>query len=547
MSLIALNKVTKEFAGATVLDGVSLELSHESKVGLVGENGSGKSTILKLIAGMLRPDSGEVRVARSARLGYVPQRPDLRSTRAALEEALAARPALFEIRQRMLSLERGSADAASATDAPVAYAEAVAEFSEARGYQFERQAREALRALGITEGQMALPIDRLSGGERARVALAKALLAAPSVLLLDEPDSHLDIDGIVWLERMLKRYRGALVLVTHDRELLDRVVDSIIEIEDGKVTQEGGNFTDFLKRKRERIERQKQQYLDQQRRVRKLKQAISRHSGTARGIENRTIHFHYRKRALKVARRAVTLKRRIERELQSEKKIEKPRGQRDRIRVDLAPRRWHARSVLRLEGIAKGFGSKTLFTDVSLDLSRGQRFALMGPNGSGKTTLMEIALGIQPADEGDVWRSQAAAAFYCDQHHAGLETGLSVYETIAKNTDLTRNQIHYLLAKLLFTGEALNKPVENLSGGERTRLVLALLMNTCADLLLLDEPTNHLDLPGIEVLQEALKSFAGALLFISHDRRLVNAVATTDLFELRGGTLARKTRPCVQM
>ena len=323
MSVVALNKVSKSFAGVAVLDGVSFGVPNGAKVGLVGENGSGKSTILKLIARTDQPDSGSVSVARSARLGYVPQTPDLRSGRTTYEEVLAARPELFETRRRMLSLERGLADGTSSADAhSAAYAEAVAAFSDGGGYQFEHEARDALRALGLGDGLIDQPLGQLSGGERARVALAKALLAAPSVLLLDEPDNHLDIEGIVWLERTLKRHRGALLLVTHDRELLDRVVDSIIEIEDGKVTQRKGNFSEFLKHKRERIERQKRQYLEQQRRVRKLKAAVSRHDGTARGIEHRTIAFHYRKRALKVARRAVVLRRRIQRELEGAKKIE---------------------------------------------------------------------------------------------------------------------------------------------------------------------------------------------------------------------------------
>ena len=539
MSLVALHSVTKVFGGTSVLDGVSIALLHRGRVGLVGENGSGKSTIMKIIAGTVEPDSGEVRVARSARVWYVPQTADLSSTRPALEEVLAARPAVSELRERMQSLERELAGVPSPTYAMhTAYAEAVAEFADAGGYQFERDARDALRVLGISDDQASLPVDRLIGGEQSRVALAKALLAEPSVLLLDEPDNHLDIRGIVWLEGMLKRYRGAFLLVTHDRELLDRVVDSIIEIEEGKVTHEKGDFSDFLKRKREKIELQKRQYLDQQRRVRKLKEAITRIEGHARGIENRTINFHYRKRAAKIARRGVVLKRRIERELEGEKRIEKPRELRDRIRVDLAPRGWHVQSVLRLEGIGKAFNDRILFADVNLALSRGERIALVGPNGAGKTTLMEIALGVQPADDGDVWLSQTASLFYCDQHHAGLEADLSVYDMVATETDLNRNQIHYLLAKLLFRGAEVHKRVGELSGGERTRLVLALLMNTRADLLMLDEPSNHLDLPSIEVLQEALKAFSGAVLFISHDRRLVRDVAT-DVFELSDGKLVR--------
>ena len=237
-----------------------------------------------------------------------------------------------------------------------------------------------------------------------------------------------------------------------------------------------------------------------------------------------------------LARKAKILKRRIQRDLDGEATIEQPREQRDRMRVDLAPKQWHAQTVLRLEAVGKSFGGRRLFADVDLELRRGQRLALVGPNGTGKTTLMEIALGLQEPDEGNVWVSQAAEAFYCDQHLGGLEPGLSVFDTVARDTDLDHTQVHHLLARMLFTGPALDTPVHCLSGGERTRLVLALLMNTRADLLLLDEPANHLDLPSIEVLQDALGTYPGALLFISHDRRLVRAVAT-GVVELRDGRL----------
>jgi ATPase subunit of ABC transporter with duplicated ATPase domains len=399
-----------------------------------------------------------------------------------------------------------------------------------------------LRALGLDDAQIAAPLDTLSGGERSRVALARALLSDATVLLLDEPDCHLDVDGIAWLERALCRHRGALLLVTHDRDLLDRVVDGIVEVEDGKVTCERGNVSDYLAHKTERVQRQKQEYLEQQRRVRKLQAAISRQAGTARGIELRTIHFHYRKKALKTARRAVVLKRRIERELGEARRVERPVERRPGARLDLAPRRWDARTVLRLDGIHKAYGERHVLRDVSLELPRGQRVALVGANGTGKTTLLEVALGRLPADAGDVWLSQGARPFYCDQHKGGLEPGLTVFETIQKHTGLGRNQTHHLLARLLFTGDALDTPVEALSGGERTRLVLALLMNAQADLLLLDEPTNHLDLPGIEVLQAALAQYEGALLFVSHDRRLVRSVAT-HVVELCDGRLVRQPRP----
>jgi len=526
MSEVAFHKVTKILGGGAVLDRASFSVHQGGKVGLIGENGSGKSTILKLITGMLQPDSGEVSVARPARLGYLPQTTDFYSDLTALEEALSARPSLFDTWRKLRSF-KASGEGQVRTDkkCAMAYAEALAEFYALGGDQFEREVRESLERLGLAN-QTDLPMSALSGGERARVALAKTLLVGASFLILDEPDNHLDIDGIVWLENMLRRYRGTLLIVTHDRELLDHVVDSIIEIEHGKTTMQRGNCTDYLRRKRERLERQMQEYLGQQKRVRKLKEAIHQASCKARKIEHETIDFHYRKRALKVARKAVMIRWRIERELKGEKRIERPPTTRDEIKVDLAPERWDQRSVLHLAGVSKSFGDRALFEDVNLQLSRGQRIALLGPNGVGKTTLAEIALGIQPADKGDVWLSKGANIFYCDQEGAGLDPQLTVYDTLAKETDLTHNQVHYLLAKLLFKRDAVHKRISQLSGGETGRLVFALLANSRADLLVLDEPTNRLDLPGIETLQKALAKFPGAMVLISHDRRLIREVAT---------------------
>jgi len=543
MSEVTFHKVTKILGGVAVLDRASFSVNKGGKVGLIGENGSGKSTILKLITGMLEPDSGQVSVASSAQLGYLPQTMDSHSDLTPFEEALSARPRLFDTWRRMKSFDVGDVkEGAPDKEDAVAYAEALADFYELGGDQFEREARDSLQMLGLSQ-QIELPAHALSGGERARVALAKTLLVGASFLILDEPDNHLDTDGIVWLEKMLKRYRGTLLVVTHDRELLDHVVDSIIEIESGKTTVQRGACSDYLRRKRERLDRQMQEYLGQQKRVRKLKEAIHQASCKARKIENETIDFYYRKRALKVARKAVMIRRRIERELKGEKRIDRPPTTRDEIKVELAPERWDKKSVLQLEGLSKSFGERLLLEDVNLRVSRGERIALLGPNGVGKTTLMEIALGIQSADEGEVWLSKGANVFYCDQEGAGLDPELTVYDTLAKETNLTHNQVHYLLARLLFKRDAVRKRISQLSGGERGRLVLALLANSRADLLMLDEPTNHLDLPGIETLQKALSDFSGAMLLISHDRRLVREVAT-ETFELCDTCLQRIAAPC---
>ena len=532
MSLVRFSKVRKSFGGSDILANISFEIGRGRKIGLVGPNGGGKSTILKLITGELNPDGGSVTVARSAHPWLVAQMPDLTSTRTALEECLAARTELVELRRNLLSMEKRLESRDWKEDnLSVNYAEAVAKYSDAGGYLFEKDAIDTLIGLGIRRELHNRLFPSLSGGEQARVALAKAMLAAPSLLLLDEPDNHLDLAGIRWLEKMLSGFRDSLVLVTHDRELLDGVVDGIIEVEDGRVEAASGAYSAFLERKRDQLERQKREFLEQQRRVDRLRAAISRASGQAQGIENRTIHFHYRKRALKVARRSVTMKRRLQRELNGVNAVAKPREPGDGIRIELPAERIRKGILLEMRGVGKSLGGRILFQDLYLQLSAGERLAVIGPNGSGKSTLLKISLGLEAPDEGEVGLPPVKHTFYCDQHHGGLKQELTIREQFEDETGMELNQIHYLLARLGFRREAIHSKVSSLSGGERTRLVLALLMNTPASLLVLDEPTNHLDLPSIEVLQEALHTFPGAVLFASHDRRLIEHVAT-DVIDL---------------
>jgi ATP-binding cassette, subfamily F, member 3 len=537
MSLVTLSDISIQYAGCDVLDNITFTLTRNTCTGLVGENGGGKSTILRLIASTVKPDSGTVSVSRGTRIAFVEQEPVFRTDRTTLEEVISSRDELYRIQEEMRALETCEDD-----ESIVRYAALVAQYSDADGYSFEHEAASALEALGITGNALDQLLSTLSGGERARVALAKGLLSDADLLLLDEPDNHLDIAGITWLGNTLLRLRCAALIVTHDRDLLDRVADSIIEIEDGHVSHEHGSLSEFLRRKRDQIDLQKRQYREQQRRIRGLEQAIDGMERHARGIENRTIHFHYRAKTARIARQAVTMRSRLEREIEREERIDKPREERRAIRLEVsAPKGWKAGTVLSTTGLTKSYDDQVLFSSVNLTLSHGQRIAIVGPNGSGKTTLLNILLGQEEADEGDLWTSSRAHTFYCDQRHSGLCLDTTVFDTIARDTELNRTQIRYLLAKLLFRGDDVEKPVSTLSGGEKTRLVLALLMNTHADLLVLDEPTNHLDVPGTEVLQEALMSFEGALLLVSHDRRLVNAVAT-DIYELTPTGLKRITK-----
>lgn len=532
MQCVSFSNVSVTFGEQVVLDNVSFSLPAGCRLGLVGENGSGKSTVLRLIAGELMPDSGSVQLARGCAVTYVRQHPEVARERDAVAAVLAYRPELARLYARMAELAGGDDAAATAE-----YAELLARYHEAGGWELEAEARRSLSRLGLDATAQELPAAKLSGGERARVALARALLAEPQLLLLDEPDAHLDIAGLDWLEDRLTAYRGSLVLVSHDRDLLTACTASTLELEDGRATLEHGALGAYLERKRQRLAAQLTAYEQQQRKVEQLRRDIQRTEQQARGFDSRSTNDHWRRIGKKIAKTAVARKHRLERELDEAHRVERP-AERARIGLRLADDARRRDHLLLAAGLGKRFGERVLLQDVNLELRRGQRVAITGPNGSGKTTLLEVLLGLQPASSGEVWLSSAAGVFYADQHHAGLDPEKSAYDVLAEATELSPNQVYYVLAQLQLKNKLAHKPVGALSGGERTRLTLALLVNARAGLLVLDEPASHLDLPSIEVLERALADYAGAVLFVTHDRHFIRSVAT-EVWELKEGKLVR--------
>jgi len=532
MTQVSFSKVSVTFGDRAVLAEASFSLPAGSRVGLVGENGSGKTTILRLIAGELRPDGGAIDVG-PGRLAWVRQCPDDEPDGTAVGAVLECRPELAAMHHRLAELEGrdGSDDAER-------YAELVAQYSEAGGYRLEGEAQRCLSALGLGPEIQGLPMQKLSGGERARAMLARALLSEPQLLLLDEPDAHLDVAGLEWLEEQLRRYGGTLVLVSHDRDLLEACTASVLEIEDGRASLEHGALSGYLERKQQRLAAQASAYEQQQRRVELLRRDIRRTQQRAQRFEQRSKNDHWRRIGKKIAQTAKARQRRLERELAGARRIERPR-QRSRIGLRLDDPARRSDHLLLAEGVTKSFGARRLLSGIELALRPGQRLAITGPNGCGKTTLLEVLLGLQECDSGEVWLSPGAEWFYCDQHHAGLDPRLSAFEVLSGATELTPNQVYYLLARQKLRDRAAHKLVRVLSGGERTRLVLALLMNARANLLVLDEPTSHLDLPSIEVLEGALRDYAGAVLLVTHDRRFIRAVATDVLTFTADGKLSQ--------
>jgi len=519
MSAISFTKVSVTFGERTVLNAASFSLPAGLKVGLTGENGSGKSTILRLIAGELAPDDGLVTVPADG-LTYVPQHATALDAPSALSAVLDGRPRLGALYHRLLVTAPDGDD-----EDALAYADLVAQYSALGGYECESDARRSLYELGLADEVIDRPPATLSGGECARVVLARALLSAPRMLLLDEPDSHLDLPGVNWLEDRLKRFGGGLVLVSHDRDLLEAATGAVLEIEDGRTTLEHGALSEYLQRKEQRLAQQVVAYQQQQRKVEQLEQDIRRLKDSARGFETKSQNDHWRRIGKKVAQTAKARQHRLERELAGVNRVERPRKCKRIALTGDGPERT-AGHVLVARELAKGFGGRELFSDVDLELKRGQRLAVTGRNGSGKTTLLEVLIGRQAAGSGEIWRSPGAEVYYCDQLHAGLDPAASAYDVLAGATGLSPNQVYYTLAQLNLKNRNALKPVGTLSGGERTRLVLAVMLNARADLLVLDEPTNHLDLPSIEVLEQALCRFTGAVLVVSHDRRFIRRVAT---------------------
>jgi ATP-binding cassette, subfamily F, member 3 len=528
MPVLSFHDVSLQFAGQVVLDHVSFQLAPGMKAGLVGENGCGKSTLLRLIAGELRPDRGQVVLAHGASWAYAPQHPEASAAACALDYAMELRGMAGLLRAQLTRLE-----ALHSAAAQEEYADAVAQYTELGGYECEREVVQALAQLGLGREAALRPLGTLSGGERARAALVRALAAEAELVLLDEPDHHLDIAGRQWLGQALRRYTGAVLLVSHDRELLECVVDTVLELEDAALRCEHGTLMQYLERKRARLARQAVEYAQQQRHVEQLQADIARTQQSARRFQSLSANDHWRQVGKKVAKTAVVRKHLLERELSGARRVEPP-AERERIHLALAAQRG-GRLLLQFDAVTHALGGKPLLREVSLRLERGQCIAITGANGAGKTTLLKLALGQLAPDAGTVWRS-SAACFYCDQERAGLDPALSALEMLETACGISHNMAHLLLARQSMRDRGAYKPVGALSGGERTRLLLAMLEHCPAGLLVLDEPTNHLDLPSMEVLEAALTAYGGGVLLVSHDRRLLRNIAA-QCYELRDGAL----------
>ncbi len=508
MPLLTATGLSKSFGPVDIFKDISFSIPHRARIGLVGANGVGKTTLLRLLVGLEEPSEGSIALARGVQVGYLPQRPNLESRRTIWQECQAAFGDLLEMQTELRRLET---EMSARPDDPAlieAYGRLQNRFEHRGGYTYEARIRQTLSGLGFSQADYARPLNLASGGQQTRAFLARLLLSDPDLLLLDEPTNHLDIEAVEWLENYLREWDGAVLIVSHDRYFLDQVVEDIWEMTPS-LEHYNGNYSAYLAQREERYRRRMEEYEAQQALIEKEGEYIRRNlagQNTNQAKGRRT---------------------RLERLLETA--LVAPPVQPRSLRLRLAPAMRSGDLVLRTYGLGVGYQDeqRVLFRVPDLTLRRGECAAVIGPNGAGKTTFLKTVLGQIPPLQGQVELGASLEIGYFAQAHEGLRPERSLMEEIAAAAPALRpGEIRDYLAKFLFTGDEVFKKVELLSGGERGRLALAILALGSANLLLLDEPTNHLDLPSQEVLQAVLSGYGGTILLVSHDRYLIDGLAT---------------------
>ena len=508
--ILACQNITRAFGEHVVLKNASFHIEEREKAAIVGINGAGKSTLLKIIMKELLPDEGQVTVTRGRTIGYLAQHQEMSTGHTIFNELLTVKQEILALEARMRELEQSMkhAKGEQLTQLMEDYAKLSHDFEQQNGYAWKSEITGVLKGLGFDEAEFDKKTDTLSGGQKTRVSLGKLLLSRPDIIMLAEPTNHLDMNSITWLETFLMNYPGAVIIVSHDRYFLNRVVTKIVEIDQGTVTTFHGNYTDYAQKKARLRQAQMQAYLNQQQEIRHQEEVIAR---------------------LKSFNREKSIRRAESREKMLDKMevLEKPTEVRADMRMELEPRYPSGNDVLSVEGLTKSFPPRTLFTNINFEIKRGERVALIGNNGTGKTTILKILNGVLPADSGSFRLGARVKIGYYDQEHHVLHMEKTVFEELSDAyPTLTNTKIRNVLAAFLFTNDDVFKKIRDLSGGERGRVSLAKLMLSEANFLILDEPTNHLDIISKEILAQALTLYTGTVLFVSHDRYFINMTAT---------------------
>ena len=508
--ILACHGISKAFEEKIIVDNGSFHIEDHEKAALVGPNGAGKSTILKMIVGELPTDSGNVILTRGKTLGYLAQHQNMNSSNSIYDEVKSAKAHLIAMEEQLRSIELEMKDLSGSelNSRMETYHRLTAAFERENGYAYESEITGVLKGLGFQEEEFSKPVSTLSGGQKTRVSLGKLLLSKPDILLLDEPTNHLDLNSITWLETYLLNYTGAVLIVSHDRYFLNRIVTKVIEIEAGQVMTYLGNYSDFSYKKKQLREAQLKEYLNQQQEIKHQEAVIEK------------LRSFNREKSIKRAESREKMLNKIER-------IEKPQEINTDIHLTLTPSVVSGNDVLSIEHLSKAFPPQQLFSDVSFEIKRGEHVAIIGDNGTGKTTLLKILNGLVDADHGSFTLGTNVHIGYYDQEHHVLHMEKTIFDEISDDyPSLTNTEIRNMLAAFLFTGDDVFKLIGDLSGGERGRVSLAKLMLSEANFLILDEPTNHLDIASKEILEHALNDYTGTLLYVSHDRYFINQTAT---------------------
>lgn len=517
--ILSCNNITKTFGTDAILSDCSFHIEEREKAAIVGPNGAGKSTLLKIIMGRLPADDGTVTISKDKTLGYLAQHQNLSSDGTIYDELLSVKKDIIALEEKIRETEQQMKNATGEQLDTLLdlYTKMNHQFELENGYAYQSEIVGVLKGLGFTEDDFSLPVSTLSGGQKTRVALGKLLLSRPDIILLDEPTNHLDMESIRWLENYLLGYNGSVIIVAHDRYFLDRIVTKIIEIENTHVTVFSGNYTAYADKKKILRNMQLKEYLNQQREIKHQQEVITK---------------------LKQFNREKSIKRAESREKMLDKLevVDKPAEINDKMNIELNPSVISGNDVLSVSHLSKAFDDNTLFTDISFDIKRGERVALIGNNGTGKTTILKIINDILPADSGEIKLGSKVTIGYYDQEHHVLDPDKTLFDELQDAyPDLNNTQIRNTLAAFLFTNDDVFKYIRDLSGGERGRVSLAKLMLSNANFLILDEPTNHLDMVSKEILENALNSYTGTVLYVSHDRYFINTTATR-IIELVGQT-----------
>ena len=508
--ILSCNNIGKTFGTNVVLSNVSFHINEHEKMAIVGSNGAGKSTLLKIIMKDLPQDNGEVILSKDATIGYLSQHQEFSSQNTIYEEVLEVKKDIIALEEnvRRIEEEMKHASGKELEQLLLTYTRLNHEFDIKNGYAYKSEITGVLKGLGFTEEDFSRATNTLSGGQKTRVALGKLLLSTPDIILLDEPTNHLDMESIRWLETYLLNYKGAVIIVAHDRYFLDRVVTKVVELENGKCTMFTGNYSDYASKKSMLRDAMLKQYYNQQKEIKHQEEVIQK------------LRSFNREKSIKRAESREKLLNKIE-------VIDKPIMEEAEMHFRLEPCVQSGNDVLSVENLSKSFGDNHLFSHINFDIKREEKVSIIGNNGTGKTTILKIINGLLPADTGEIHLGSKVKIGYYDQEHNVLNMEKTLFDELSDTyPNMDNTQIRNVLAAFLFTGDDVFKRIKDLSGGERGRVSLAKLMLSEANLLILDEPTNHLDIASKEILENAINHYTGTVLYVSHDRYFINKTAT---------------------